>query len=201
MQFPRQESEIVALAQEMANGLEINAADYPAPPHSPAEIDDATLSYISNRDSATIAKATSEEATVTKDVALDALVSMLKKNLRYAENVTDFNDNKLKQLGWAGRGVRTSLIAPGQPPLLTVTDSGPGDLSLEWRKPQDGGEPASYKIERRLNGEETWSIAGLALDTGTTLTQQPRGDTFEYRVVAVNKAGMSPASNTVAVVL
>ena len=40
-----------------------------------------------------------------------------------------------------------------------------------------------------------------ALETEATLVDQPRGAQLEYRVIAVNKAGDGPESNTVMMVL
>ena len=41
----------------------------------------------------------------------------------------------------------------------------------------------------------------VAIESETSLINQPRGAKLEYRVIAVNKAGEGQASNTVMVVL
>jgi hypothetical protein len=41
----------------------------------------------------------------------------------------------------------------------------------------------------------------MAIQTEATLVAQPKGIELEYRVIAVNKAGEGPPSNTVMVVL
>ena len=46
-----------------------------------------------------------------------------------------------------------------------------------------------------------WGQAGIALETETTLMNQPRGPQLEYRVKAINTGGESMPSNTVMVVL
>lgn len=46
-----------------------------------------------------------------------------------------------------------------------------------------------------------WLDAGLALTSEATLTGQDRGKDWEYRVIAVNKAGESEPSNMVVAVL
>ncbi len=47
----------------------------------------------------------------------------------------------------------------------------------------------------------SWSQVGIALETETTLTDQPRCPQLEYRIIAVNKAGEGEPSNTEMVVL
>jgi len=54
-------------------------------------------------------------------------------------------------------------------------------------------------IARGINNN--WSDIATALETEITLKGQPRGVELEYRVVAVNKAGDSPPSNTETAVL
>ena len=68
---------------------------------------------------------------------------------------------------------------------------------LDWKQPDEGGKAAAYKIQRREGDSETWLDAGMAMDTETTLTNQPRGAGLEFRVVAVNKAGEGESSNGV----
>ena len=46
-----------------------------------------------------------------------------------------------------------------------------------------------------------WQQVGASLSTEAHLISQPRGQQLEYRLIAVNKAGESTPSNTVAVVL
>ena len=58
------------------------------------------------------------QATVDKDAALEELTEAMKSDLRYAENTVNFDDDKLKLIGWAGRKAATALQIPGQPRLL-----------------------------------------------------------------------------------
>ena len=46
-----------------------------------------------------------------------------------------------------------------------------------------------------------WELKGIALDSEATLTSLPQGVNLEFRVIAINKAGDSEASNTVSAVL
>ncbi|MFP4475775.1 MAG: hypothetical protein ACLFOY_09445 [Desulfatibacillaceae bacterium] len=55
-----------------------------------------------------------EQATASKDEALQALTDDMKDDLRYAENTVDYDDKQIKKIGWGGRASKTSLEAPGQ---------------------------------------------------------------------------------------
>jgi hypothetical protein len=83
-----------------------------------------------------------------------------------------------------------------------VLRQGAGWLTLDWKKPVDGGAPASYKIERRdLTDGGAWTLVGIAIETEVTLNNQKRGKELEYRIIAVNKAGEGEPGNTVTALL
>jgi len=86
---------------------------YPAPPVS-AETLEARIGAYTHQaaDAAKEAQAT-EHAIDTKNEALQALADDMKMVLRYAENVTRFDDASLKVLGWGGHKAKTSLESPG----------------------------------------------------------------------------------------
>ena len=200
-QFPIKESEIIVLAQDIAAGLTANAAVYPAPPIAPADLQTRMGAYITARDAAVAAQAAAEQATATKTEALQALTDDMKADLRYAENTVNYDDAKLKLIGWGGRKAKTSLEAPGQCRTLEAPREGEGWLFLDWKEPVDGGAVAAYKIQRRLRPDGPWTDIGLAMESEITLTNQERGKEWEYRVIAVNKAGEGQPSNTVMAVL
>ena len=112
----------------------------------------------------------------------------------------DGNNAKLAALSWSGKAAPTHLQPPGQPRSLEIPRQGEGWLFLDWKEPAEGGKAAFYRLERRLTGG-TWELAGMAVESEATLVNQERGKEWEYRVVAVNKAGESGPSNTVTAVL
>ena len=158
--FPRTEAEIVALAQAMVSGL-MDAGgfpnvNYPSPPVAPAELTALISAYTTARNAAIAAQAAAEEATTAKDDALEDLADAMKSDIRYAENAVDFDDDKLKLIGWAGRKERTPLAPPGQARLLEAPKQGEGWVFLDWKAPIDGGVPAAYKVMRRERPAGLW---------------------------------------------
>lgn len=199
--FPRSEAESVALAEAMVSGLTDNVAIYPAPPVAPLDLTTLVTDYVTAKNSAIAAQAVAEEATTAKDEALDELADAMKSDLRYAENTVDFDDDKLKLIGWAGRKAATALVPPGQARLLEAPRQGEGWVFLDWKKPSDGGAVSAYKVMRRERPEGPWQEVATAVITDATLVKQPRGKELEYRIIAVNKAGEGEPSNTAMVVL
>jgi len=121
-QFPRTEPQVIVPAQDMATGLAANAAVYPAPPVAPADLQTRMAAYITARDAAVAAAAAAEQTTAAKNEALQALTDDMKADIRYAENTVNYDDDKLKLIGWAGRAAKTSLEAPGQARLAVECD-------------------------------------------------------------------------------
>ena len=203
--FPRTEAEIVTLAQAMVSGLsgagDMGNIKYPSPPVAPAELTALINAYTTARNAAIAAQAAMEDATTSKDEALEDLADAMKSDIRYAENTVDFDDDKLKLIGWAGRKAKTPLAPPGQARLLETPKQGEGWVFLDWKKPSDGDTVSAYKVMRRERPEGPWEEAATAVITEATLVEQPRGKEFEYRIIAVNKAGDGEPSNTVMVVL
>jgi len=199
--FPLKESDIVALATSMISGLANNVAIYPAPPVLPADLGAAFGDYSTAKNVQTAALAAAEAATMDKDNALEDLVEAMKTDIRYAENTVNYDDDKLKLIGWAGRKTPSALTAPGQTRLLEAPKQGAGWLFLDWKKPSDGGAVSAYKVKRRERPDGPWSEVATAVISEATLVEQPTGKELEYRIKAVNKAGEGEPSNTVMAVL
>nr|VFJ91124.1 MAG: Fibronectin type III domain-containing protein [Candidatus Kentron sp. LFY] len=205
-QFPRDETGVLGLAQEIADGLAANTDVYPAPPVSTEDLNAATADCAAARDAVQAAKSALEQAVSTKQLAFDALEDKMKKDIRYAENTVDYDNAKLKLIGWGGRKTATPLEAPGQVGNLVIRSQGEGRIELAWGKPADGGKVAAYKVKCRpriIEGTTgaAWANADTAMETEITLAGQIQGKELEYCVVAVNKAGEGVASNTVTAVL
>ena len=192
----------MALAQAMAAGLAANPLVYPAPPVAPVDLSLSITSFGTAMTDAVAAQAAAEAAVTAKDEALQAMVDDMKADLRYAEMTVDFDDDQLKLIGWGGRACRD--IAGGSRSGAARSkrrNRARVWIFLDWKAPDDGGAVAAYKIQRRLRPDGPWGDVGMAMETEVTLSDQTRGSEWEYRVVAVNKAGEGLPSNTVMAVL
>lgn len=198
--FPTREADIKALAQKMIAGLEGNP-DFPNPPVSPAELQNLLNTVNAQEDAQLATQAAAQQATEVKQGGVDAMTAAVKKNLHYCEDEVGGNDAKLAAIGWSGKAEPTPLQAPGQPRSLEVAKQGAGWVVLDWKKPADGGKAAFFRVERRELPSGEWATASTALEFEITLDDQKHGKEWEYRIIAVNKAGESVPSNTVSAVL
>ena len=203
--FPKKEAQIAALAEQLWRGLLDNNAIFPQPPVHPILIRIRKIIYQSRHDNFLAAQAAAEQATGDKSEALEELIEAMKADIRYAENTVNYDDDKLKLIGWAGKKAKTPLTPPGQTRLLEAPKQGKGWLFLDWKAPADGGKPKAYKVQRRVVRVEPvsdrWEDIATAILSEITLVDQPEKTELEYRVIAVNKAGEGQPSNTVMVVL
>jgi len=199
--FPKNQADIAALAGLLWRGLLGNNAIFPAPPVLWYIIMTKRNQFVTVRDSALSARAAAEAAFTAKDVALEELIEAIKADIRYAENTVDFDDDKLKLIGWAGKKAKTSLTPPGQSRMLEAPKQGAGWVFLDWKQPADGGKPAAYKVQRRVLPAGSWETVATAILSEITLVDQPEKTEIEYRVIALNKSGEGSPSNTVLVVL
>ena len=199
--FPKKEAQIAALAERLSRGLLDNDAIFSQPPVHPILIRLGKINYQSRHGNYLAAVAAAKQATTDKDQALENLTEAMKSDIRYAENTVNFDDDKLKLIGWAGKKPKTTLAPPGQTRLAEAPKQGAGWVYLDWKAPAEGGKPSAYKIQRRNRAEDNWINAGTAILTQATLTDQPRAAKLEYRVIAINKTGDGSPGNTVEVVL
>ena len=92
---------------------------------------------------------------------------------------------------------------PGSVRNLTATALDSATIKLDWIVPSDtGGTPVtSYRIEASDDGEASWQILqdGEERDTTTEYTHGglESGETWHYRVWAINKVGQGPGSGVV----
>jgi len=202
VQYPSREADILRLANDIAAGLAAHTEVFPAPPIAPEELEQALSEHDANREAAIQARAQAAQSTATKDGSLAKIQDMSKVLIRYAENHTRGDDGKLQLLGWGARRARTVTLMepPAQPRTLEVIREGKDWVFLDWKEPVDGGDVAAYRVQRRTRDGD-WTDVGMAVESEVTLNGQESGVEYEYRVIAVNKAGEGPASNIARAVL
>ena len=89
-----------------------------------------------------------------------------------------------------GSGQTGALGAPDVPTGLDAT-RGNQEVMLSWVQPSGGAEVTHYEYEQDVSGR--WISTG-STDTTTTVTGLTNGQSYTFRVRAVNSAGASAAS-------
>lgn len=208
--FPRRKIDILALANAVAQGIAANPADYPNPPFDAAPITGAIGNILSFQ--ATRQQLEAQLALVVnqENAEFDALVDLLKSILRMAEGHHLTDPDKLMLIGWGKASAAQSLVA-NQPRTLEAIMQGAGEVFLDWKAPlvdASHGEEAYFRIERQVRDltinqiVEDWGVWNVSvIPSEALLSGLDRMKEMSFRVVAVNAAGDSIASNIVTVVL
>ena len=125
----------------------------------------------------------------------------MRDDLKYAEVAVQGSDEKLKELGWAGRRMPRAVAVPGQVRELTVVEEGPDWVTLRWKAPVEGGKTVMYRVEQWDAASSGFVLATAVMVKKARLENVARGVELMYRVVASNKSGEGMASNSVRMVL
>ena len=205
-QFPKAEADVTALANAMVAGYGAHALDFPSA--DALGLTTVLGDYSTAKVAQVDALAAAQVATEAKNLKLDALEDKMRDELKKSEVDVGVDSEKLEYIGWGPKAPPSPAATPGQPRNLDPVVQGADTLFLDWKPPArgSGGTVRTYVIERReqpAGGGEfgSWAQVGIALETESTLIDQPRGQQLEYRVKAVNAGGESTPSNTAAVVL
>lgn len=200
-QFPRAEPDVAALALALTQGLIESAADFPAPPVPPSELEAMLGGYNTALAAIVVAEGALRDRQVAKDKAFEHLSEAMKADFKYAEFAVRDQPEKLSQIGWGSRRNGQALEAPGEVRDIKIRSEGDTWLVLDWDAPVDGGAVAVYKIQRRKRDGGAWEDILTSMATEQIISNQPRAVELEYRVLAMNKAGAGQPSGTVTVVL
>ena len=201
MKYPDTEPEIAALALRVIEGLKELGEELPAPPVSADELQARLDRFNASKTRVVNATTALRDEHAANDQDLEGLVDGTKVILKYAEIVFRDQPTKLSQLGWGTRRDGSGLEAPGEVRDIRIVSEGDTWITLRWNPPVDGGDVGMYKIQRKSKEADVWEDVGSSVDTVHTLSNQPRGIQMDYRVLAVNKAGVGQPSATVTVVL
>ncbi len=119
-----------------------------------------------------------------------ATISGLTESTSYQVQVLARNAEDDSPWSLPGSGQTGALGAPDVPTSLSVT-RGNRQVMLSWVQPSGGAEVTDYEYELDFSG--TWISTG-STDTTTTVTGLTNGQSYTFRVRAVNSAGRSAAS-------
>jgi hypothetical protein len=206
MEFPTKENDLEVLARNLTAGLTAHAEVFPEPPVTPTALAPVLVQLDQVRQTLATAEGAYKAALAAKNELLVTLAAEIKKDLRYAENLTNYDPSKLAMIGWGGRKEPAPPLPPGSPRDLTAEVKEQGHLILSWLRPakETGGSVRAYRIHRRdkVDGVfSNWQEISTALETEAWLENQPEGCVMEYRIVSTNTSGSSLPSNTVSVIL
>eukprot|EP00061_Rhincodon_typus_P019022 g48455.t1 len=113
----------------------------------------------------------------------------------YAENMYGISDPLLSEEMKAKDRFRVPE-APEQPIIKNVTKD---SAVVVWNRPRDGGKPITrYIVEKKETMSNRWARASMEPiypDTQFKVTGLTEGDTYSFRVMAVNQAGASDPAN------
>lgn len=160
--FPLKQEEVLQLAENVLAGLKDNKATYSKPYFDLAELGAVIDSYRHDAEEKEKAKTAYKLAVVKKQEAFTVMAEKVRSQLRYAEATVDFDDEKLKLLGWSGKREPVALSVPGQPRELKAVGQKDASLVLSWTPPSPaaGGKVSVYNVMRSVNAEPARADAG-----------------------------------------
>ncbi|QQD77194.1 fibronectin type III domain-containing protein [Curtobacterium sp. YC1] len=86
---------------------------------------------------------------------------------------------------------------PGAVTSLTATD-GDGSAVLSWTAASPNGQTPQYRVQVSGDGGTSWTTLGTTAATTWSAAALTNGETYTFRVTAVNDAGAGPAATTTA---
>lgn len=199
--FPRRETDVLALADNIISGLKSNPAVFPSA--NPAVLEKLRTVYQEAKVEQSKALTRAQNATDVKYAKLDGLTAAMRKEIEGAQIDTSGNPGQLGLLGWGDAVAAHPTGPPGAPRALECTKQGPSAVYLDWKVPArgSGGPVRTYVVERNDGPGGGWEEVEVIVDSEIMLTDQPRGAKVEYRVIAANPRGQSAPCDPVSIVL
>ena len=204
-EFPLIESDINALAMTMQAGYTSAPADFPH-----ADLAGLTAlydAYCAAASEYTHCKAAAKGAAQKKRAQREKLAAFMRLQLKQSEADTAQDPVKLERIGWGPRAKGKTARVPGEPQRLVCEVKEHGAVYLRWSNPVrgDGGRVMTYIVERRERsgdaGFNEWRLVAVTHAKEILLTEEPRGQRLEYRVLGMNRAGQGAPGNVATAVV
>ena len=199
MQFPNTEDATTALAVDIRDGLP-NDPIFADAPVTPAQLGTALTELQVATSQANDAQAIADQKFAVKRAKFTALISLMKRDLNWAEKIVGITAAQLKKIGWDFPAPPKALEAPGQCLEFELVSVNGKSLEFDWKKPKTGGKVGGYKIFRRAPGATSWSLEDAI---GSNVVRDEESDfptgQWEVCVAAWNNEGQGPLSNAVTV--
>ena len=203
MKFPSKEIEIAFLATKMVDGYTAYASDFPGV--AVAGLESALADYITKSNACLQTRSAMEQMTNAKNEALDTLKIVMKNDLKISEADTTASPDKLSEIGWSAKPTPGNKQAPGSPKDLASGPQGEGSITLNWKRPTDGGSIRNYSLFRTSDNPEgglaKWTLVDFFYTNSISIENQPVSQKIYYKVNASNAYGTSGDSNILMVVL
>lgn len=84
-----------------------------------------------------------------------------------------------------------TIVAPSPPLNVQATPQTFSSVSVTWQQSSVGTRPINYQVQFRLAGTTSWSSTPATTGTASTVTNLLPFTTYNFRVVATNRAGQS----------
>ncbi|MBW1615361.1 MAG: fibronectin type III domain-containing protein [Deltaproteobacteria bacterium] len=199
--IPRKEADLLVVAEAIVGGLKENPDIFKNSPINSKELSAAVSKLISSKDEVNKQKANYEAAIAHKDHDATDLYEKTTEVANFCYRVTKNNQTLLSKVGLSAPQERKPAEMPGQCRLFTVTKQEIDSATFKWQRPVKEGRIRAYIIQRRKFGDktETWETVWTTVDKEAEIKGQPLDQIFEYRVRALNKAGLGVGSNAVSI--
>lgn len=183
---------IINLGGTVASEMLANAATFPAPPVTPANLQTAVDALISSHEQAALTRSRIDFGAERSNRAI--VEDMLRKNGVYVDLIANGNENVIMKAGMPFSKNRERHPAPDQVTNFKSVFTGiPNTLELIWRRPKFSRLFRVY-VTTTPDDMASWRLVDI-IDTRRLMVRNlASGQRFYFKVVAENAAGVSPDS-------
>jgi len=198
---PRKDTELIAFADAIISGFKTDTNIFKLPPYTYEQ-----LTIMADNLSLTIAnvaqnKASYEAAIIARNAELKTFHEAVIESTEYCYRIAKDNKAILAMVGLVPRTEKRPTEPPGQCRELAVVKQEIGRVIFKWKNPAAGGRIKAYLVQRKETEAppEEWMNLWTATIKEADIKEQPEGKVFDYRVRAINNAGIGTPSNIVTI--